>query len=123
MQLPPEKPVDLTPRVLRIKPADLTRDSAYAGVLKGIRLLSSRGGAARVLLQAGERTVRAGDVIGSDVVKRVEASRIVLTRPAGPDELGEGKVIVTFDKRGRGRVHVFLHKQDTPPPAMTQQGN
>jgi hypothetical protein len=102
---------------------DLTLDSVNAGLLKGIRLLSVREGVARIRLLTGEVQVQAGDVIGADLVTRVETRRIILTRPAGPDELGDGKVIVTFDAQGRGRVHVYLMKADTPPPVALGEGN
>src|SRR6185436_16796717 len=48
------------------------RDSAGAGPLKGVRARDLRSGQARLVLSTGERTVRPGDVIGTDVVKSVE---------------------------------------------------
>ena len=113
---PDPVPLDTSPRPAPVRPADLTRDSIDAGALKNVRLLWSRGGSARVLLSTGERTVEAGDVIGSDTVKRVEPRRIILTRPPGLEEIGEAKIIVEFDRGGRGHVEVYRHKRDTPPP-------
>ncbi len=124
MELPPDRPIDLTPRVVGITPRDWTRDSADAGDLKGVRLIRVQDGAAVLALSSGTRTVRAGDLIGSDEVERVETRRIILTRPAGPGEIGEARVIVKFDAQGRGRVRVFSQKLDVPPPsATTVRGN
>jgi len=114
---PKERPADLTPRWVDVTPADRTRASADAGSLKGIRILSLRGGVAEVLL-AGEpapRPVRAGARIGADTVVRVEAERIVLSRPPGPGETGEATVIVKAGPVGTGWVRVYTRKPITTP--------
>ncbi len=113
---PDPVPLDTSAHLAPVRPADLTRDAVDAGALKNIRLLWSKNGSARVLLGTGERTVGAGDAIGSDTVKRVEPRRIILTRPPGPDETGEAKIIVEFDRGGRGHVEVYRQKRETPPP-------
>jgi len=71
-----------------------------------------RSGQARLLFSTGERTVRVGDVIGSDRVQSVEPGRLLLGRalPGG----GEALVVVTFDASGRSRVRI-LYENDPKP--------
>ena len=84
---------------------DHSRPSANAGTLKNLEALSLRDGEARVRLDGIDYTLRPGDTIAGDVVRRVEATRIVLARPEGDKR--EAIVIVTFDGQGRARVRVF----------------
>lgn len=114
---PDPPPADLTPRKVTVKGAPRpATDSVDAGGLKGIRVVSAREGEARVIVGGTETTLRPGDAIGGDVVKIVEAGRIVFERTAG-EASGPGVVIVTFDAQGRGRVVVYGERSPVPPAA------
>ena len=63
------------------------------------------------MLASGLRTVRPGDVIGTDVVRSIEPGRILLAR-TGPDGQ-EATVVVSFDDAGRGRVRVLFGSDPT----------
>jgi hypothetical protein len=105
---PSPQPPDTTPHAAtqKAEPARLDHDSVEAGGLKGIRALSIREGEAQVVVGGATRTVRAGDRIGKDVVQRVDATRIVLLRPAD-GSAGEATVVVSFDGAGRSRIRVY----------------
>jgi hypothetical protein len=83
---------------------DLTRPSANAGTLADLVLVSLEDGKARVRLDGAERVLKAGDVVAGDIVRRIEAGRIVLARPEG--EGREAVVLVTFDARKKAVVRV-----------------
>lgn len=115
LQTPKTPPVDATPRTVAIPgPARrLQRDSADAGGLKGMRVLSVSTGEARVVVGGAERTLRPGDAIGADVVKEIGDGRLILKR----SETGgsEALVIVDFDAQGRSRVRVLSTRDRTAP--------
>ena len=96
-------------------PPDHSRPSANAGSLKSLEAVSLRDGEARVRLDGVERTLRAGDKIAGDVVRRIESHRMILARSEGDDR--EGIVIVTFDGKGRARVLVFTTVDSSPMDA------
>ena len=102
---------DLAPNRVRLPdpPPGPTRVSADGGTLKGCRAISIESGQVRVLLSDGsERLLRVGDVIGSDVVRRIEPGRMLLDRPAASGVPGgSATVIVKFDATGDSRVHVL----------------
>ncbi len=95
-------------------PAPRGGDSAWAGSLKGLRVVSMSEGTARVVV--GDRTldVRPGDAIGGDVVRSITSGQIVLDRPA-TSATGEASVVVSFDAQGRSRVRVYASKDPTAP--------
>lgn len=109
MRAPSEKAPDTAPRTISVPGAwDLSRDSKDAGAWKGVRVLSIAQGQARVSLASGERVVRPGDVIGSDLVKTVDSQRIVLVRGATTERPGgEALVVISVDAQGRSRVRVY----------------
>jgi hypothetical protein len=85
---------------------DPSRNSVGAGGLGGLRALTLADGEARVSFEGTERTIRVGDALGTDVVRRIEEGRIVLLRPAD-SKAGEATVVVSFDATGRARVRVY----------------
>lgn len=94
--------------------SDALRRGASSAGEAGLRALVAvevRAGAARVLSNGRPLTLRPGDSIGGDVVRRVEPNRILLARPEGDGR--EATVIVTFDAQKRARVLVFRTKDDT----------
>jgi hypothetical protein len=124
MALPPDREEDSTPRVVPVAPIGRNRPSADAGHLAGIRATPAGRGALDVALPGSlaARTVRVGDRIGDDVVTAVAPGLMKLRRPAGPDDLGDGIVVVRFDAQGRGVVHVYSHRRpplDGAPPAAS----
>jgi hypothetical protein len=116
--LPSPVPLDTTPRQVAISGAPSgSRDSTDAASLKGIQAIETRPGQARLRLSVGERTVRPGDRIGADVVRRIEPGRILLTR--AQKDGGEATVVVTFDEGGRGRIRVYYGSDPAAaPPAV-----
>ena len=114
--VPAPAPPDLAPREITVPGSGggRGRDSAGAGTLKGVRAREVRSGQARLVLADGERTVRPGDLVGTDVVRSVEPGCITLGRPL-PDG-GEALVVVRFDESGNGRVRI-LYEND-PKPAV-----
>ena len=93
-------------------------DSADAGSLKGIRLVSAGEEEAVVVVSGRTLTLRPGDTIGSDVVRRIAPDRLVLFRPApAGGRGGEATVVVQFDGSGRGRVRVYSTRDRTTPRA------
>jgi hypothetical protein len=109
MRTPPERVPDTAPRAISVPDVwDPNRDAKDSGPWKGVRILTIAQGQARVSLPSGERVLRPGDVVGSDVVKSVDAQRIVLTRGATaqrPD--GDALVVISVDAQGRSRVRVY----------------
>jgi hypothetical protein len=120
MAVPSPPPLDNAPRqATAAGPGPARgRDSAGTPALKGVQAREIKSGQARLLLVSGLRTVRPGDVIGSDLVRSIEPGRIVLarTRPDGED----ATVVVSFDDAGRGRVRVFFGHDPSAvaPPAV-----
>jgi hypothetical protein len=86
--------------------------SANAGALRNLQAIDLHDGVAHVRLDGVDQTVRAGDVLGGDVVRSIEPNRIVLARSEGPGRTAT--VIVTFDAQGKARARVFT-TQDTKP--------
>jgi hypothetical protein len=78
-----------------------------------VRVLSVRSGEARLALATGERVVRVGDRVGTDVVRSIEPGRIVLIRPGPP----EATVVVSFDGPGPGRIRVLSMSLSDPGAA------
>ena len=115
--IPSPPPADNTVRavVLPGGGASRARDSAGVPALKGVRAREVKESRARLLLASGERTVRPGDAIGTDVITSIEPSRLLLRRalPSG----AEATVVVTFDDAGRGRVRVLFSAD--PSAALT----
>jgi len=114
----PTPPVpDLSPRWVPITPSDRSRSSADAGALRGVRVLSITGGVARLQLpsEPQPRSLRVGDRIGTDTVVRVEAARVVLTRPAGPGEKGDATVVLKPGRDGLGFVRVYRVRDPATP--------
>jgi hypothetical protein len=85
---------------------DPSRNAAQAGPLAGLRATAVTDGVARVTFDGADRTLRVGDALGKDVVRRIEPGRIVLARPAD-GTAGESTVVITFDAAGRARVRVY----------------
>jgi hypothetical protein len=103
MALPRPRPTAVPERVpvREAGPApDIRRASADAGALKNLVLVRIEAGAAQVTLAGASRTLREGDTIAGDVVRRVDAERIVLDRAGAT-------VIVTFDSARRAVVRVY----------------
>ena len=119
---PSVPPPDTTPRTVAVNGGGPSQgDSARPGALKGVRAVSTRAGEATVVLGGGtQRVLRVGDAVGADVVKAIDAGRIVLSRSGGPAGGGDATVIVTFDAQGRGRVRVFSTQDpsSTVPPSV-----
>jgi hypothetical protein len=69
-------------------------DSADAGSLKGIRLVSASEDEALVVLNGGTLTLRPGDAIGADVVRSIAPDRLVLFRPAAAGGAGGEATVV-----------------------------
>jgi hypothetical protein len=119
LALPSPPPLDNAPRQATMAgpgPAR-GRDSAGTSALKGVQAREIKSGQARLALASGLRTVRPGDLIGTDVVRSIEPGRILLTR-SSPNG-GEATVVVSFDDAGRGRVRVLFASDPTavaPPP-------
>jgi hypothetical protein len=95
--------------------SDAKRSSTQAGALRDMKAVRVREGEARVQLGGAARTLRAGDAIGTDVVRRVDDDRIVLARPESSG--AESTVIVTFDAQGKARVRVYTTQDPTAPNA------
>ena len=114
---PSELP-DLSPHWVPVVPSDRGRTSADAGPLKGVRVLSLADGAARLQLvgEPAPRSLHVGDRIGGDTVVRIEATRVVLSRPAAPGEKGEATVVVKAGRGGVGWVRVYSLKGGDPQP-------
>jgi len=114
--VPSPVPLDAAPRRVTVPGAPSpARDSAETSALKGVQALAVTAGQARLRLAAGERTVRPGDLIGTDVLRRIEPGRLVLAR--AQKDGGEATVVVTFDDAGRGRVRVYYGSDPTASPA------
>jgi hypothetical protein len=113
MAVPSPPPVDNAPGPLTAaRPrAARDRDSAGTSALKGVQAREIKSGQARLLLASGLRTVRAGDVIGTDVVRSIEPGRILLARTGADGQ--EATVVVSFDDAGRGRVRVLFASDPT----------
>ena len=94
------------------RPADA---DAIAGTLVAVAF----GEGEATLEVAGTRqVVRPGSQLGDDTVRSVAPGRIVLERPASPEEGGGAAlVIVTFDASGRSRTQVFGTTDPTRPAA------
>lgn len=90
---------------------DPSRSSANAGLLRSATAIAIREGEAQLQLSDGVRTLHVGDTIGGDVVRRVEADRLVLARPAGTHE---DIVVVTFDAARHARVRVYATQDPNP---------
>lgn len=119
-EFPPEQPADRALLRVRTKPLRRDRASGNGGLLQTVRALDWAAGEARILVpREGERVVRAGDVIGTDTVTRVEDHRLRLTRP-DPGQPGPALVVVSFD--GRGEPFVRVYSQRNPPPPDPGQG-
>jgi hypothetical protein len=119
MAVPSPPPLDNAPRQATVAgpgPA-LGRDSVGTSALKGVQAREIKSGQARLALASGVRTLRPGDLIGSDVIRSIEPGRILLAR-SGPNGQ-EATVVVSFDDAGRGRVRVLFASDPTavaPPP-------
>jgi hypothetical protein len=118
LALPRPRPTAV-PRALDVReagaPPDLGRPSANAGKLKDLVLVRLAAGEARVTLDGAGRTLHEGDSVAGDVVRRIDAERIILGRREGTR--GEATVVVTFDAQRRARVLVFSTGDDTAPEA------
>jgi len=118
--VPSPPPIDNAPRAATVAGAGAPRDRDSAGTsaLKGVQAREVKAGRARLLLASGLRTVRPGDLIGSDVIRSIEPGRILLAR-RGPDG-NEATVVVSFDAAGRGRVRVYFGADPSAvaPPAV-----
>lgn len=115
LQTPTAPPLDTAPRTVAIPGPGrkAPRDSADAGSLKGIRAVSIASGEARVIVGGGERRLRPGDALGSDVVREIGDGRIVLKRAEAGG--AEALVIVSFDAQGGSRVLVLSSRDKTAP--------
>lgn len=113
MAVPSPPPVANAPGPItaaRTSPAR-DRDSAGTSALKGVQAREIKSGQARLVLASGMRTVRPGDVIGTDVVRSIEPGRILLARTAADGQ--DATVVVSFDDAGRGRVRVLFANDPT----------
>jgi hypothetical protein len=89
----------------------VTQGAAHpADPLAGLRFVATESGAVRVSLDGKERTLRPGDAIGGDTVRRVDGRRLVLSRPEG--EGRERTVLVRFGDDGRAKVAVVSTTAD-----------
>jgi hypothetical protein len=86
--------------------ASPSQSSVGAGVLKDLRALRLKEGEAQVRIGTQVRTLRPGDRIGTDVVRRIEDTQIVLSRPEGNG--AESRVVIDFDGAGVARVRIFM---------------
>jgi hypothetical protein len=85
------------------------------GPLKGVRALSSEANEIRLLFADGERTLRPGDRLGTDVVRTVGEGLLILDRPSIASVPGGGAVVVVrFDAAGQPRMRVY-HVEDPTP--------
>jgi len=113
MAVPSPPPLDNAPRQATApgRGPSRGRDSAQTSALKGVQAREIKSGQARLVLASGLRTVRPGDLIGTDVVRSIEPGRILLARTS-PDGQ-EATVVVSFDDAGRGRVRVLFGSDPT----------
>jgi hypothetical protein len=113
----PERPLDTTRRSITVKGAPRPgRDSKDATPLKGARALSVKDGVARMQLVTGEEIALApGVVLGTDTVKSVDATRIVLERSPSADT-GEALVVVSLGAGGATRLRVYFTKDPDVRP-------
>jgi hypothetical protein len=89
-------------------PANPGRPSPYLG----LRALSISEGEARIQTRDGARTLRAGDLLGRDVVKAVDTGVLVLERKAAPGAKGgDARVVIRFDAQGKPTVRIY-HVED-----------
>lgn len=115
----PSTPPDRTPRKAAAPAPEPASGAVVRDVLAGVRALSMKEGEARLRLASGERTVRPGDAIGSDVVRSVDPGQIVLERGAKRADAGAATVVLKFDEQGRGQVRVYFLKD--PQPAVAPE--
>lgn len=88
------------------------------GPLKGVRALSSQPGEMRLLFADGERTLRRGDRLGTDLVRTAGDGLLVLERPPLPGlPGGAALVVVRFDGQGLPRMRVYQVEDPTPVTA------
>lgn len=91
-----------------------------AGALAGVRAVQIDDTQARLVIQGVERVVKAGDLIGADIVKSISPGRVVLLRPAAAAGAGgESLVILQFDPQGRTQVLVIASKDTTAKAPRT----
>jgi len=82
------------------------------------RAVSAAQGQVTLEIDGACEVVRRGSELGGDVVKAVEAGRIVLDRPARPGQAGGAAlVIMTFDAAGAPKTRVFYTGDPDALPA------
>lgn len=116
---PPQGP--LAARSARPPSRPGTGAAPIEGALKGARALPSPPGTLRLLFPDGERTLRPGDRLGSDVVRTAADGLLVLDRPPIASRTGGGAtVVVRFDAGGQPRMRVYHVEDPTPvnPPEV-----
>jgi hypothetical protein len=115
-ETPAPLPVDTTPIWVPVEPKDRSRSAADAGALKGARVTFAAG-LVRIQLagDAAARELRAGDVVGTDTVVRVEPTRVVLRRPAGPGDKDDATVVLKAGQDGLAWVRVYRVREAVPP--------
>jgi hypothetical protein len=110
------------PQAAQAAPTGKAAQTAKVDPYAGLRALSFSEGAGRVQTGDGERVLKAGDLLGRDVVKAVDEGILVLQRPAAPDAPGgDARVVIRFDAQGRPTVRVYHSEDPTrvePRPAQ-----
>jgi hypothetical protein len=89
--------------------------------LKGVSALSSQPAEIRLLFPDGERTLRRGDRLGTDLVRAAGDGLLVLERsPMAGLPGGAALVVVRFDAAGQPRMRVYQVEDPTPvnPPEV-----
>jgi hypothetical protein len=78
----------------------------------GLRAMSVADGEARIQTKDGVRTLRAGDLLGRDVVHAIDTGVLVLERKAAPGAKGgDARVVIRFDAQGKPTVRIY-HLED-----------
>jgi hypothetical protein len=116
-EVPPPRPQPLPPAMSvpasGTKP-DPSASSKGAGLLQTLRAVRLKDGEAQVLVEGVPRTLRPGDTIGTDVVRRIDDTRLVLARPQSRGgKGGEATLTVSFGPSGTPRVRIYTMQDPT----------
>ena len=102
----PSRPVASRPEKAALP--DPAKPSPYLA----LRAVSFGDGEARIQFGEGQRTLRAGDLLGRDVVHAVDTGVLVLDRKAAPGAAGgDARVVIRFDAQGKPTVRIY-HSED-----------
>ena len=118
----PVPPVATLRGVRGALPVALFAKGPATGELSGLRAVALQEGNATISLRGETRSIRAGDRLGSSMVKAVGADRIVLERSArdaqrsGAPSQEAATIVVTFGSDGQARVRTYVLVGSTVPP-------